>query len=67
MAALPTRTRRDFVVEPYFIVELRHLGVHFNVTAVGAQSNMQADVKFTDAGNITYSPATAPVNDYRWE
>ena len=40
-----------FVVDPYFIVELRHLGVQFHVTAVGAQSAMQADVYFTD--NVT--------------
>src|SRR5439155_6339810 len=40
-----------FVVDPYFIVELRHLGVQFHVTALGAQSAMQADVYFTD--NLT--------------
>src|SRR5213082_906969 len=40
-----------FAVDPYFIVELRHLGVQFHVTAVGAQSAMQADVYFTD--NVT--------------
>jgi HYR domain/Galactose oxidase, central domain len=45
-----------FVVSPYFIVELRHLGVQFHVTALGAQSAMQADVKFTDAGSFQYSP-----------
>ena len=38
----------EFVLSPYFIVELRHLGVQFHVTAVGAQSTMQADVYFTD-------------------
>src|SRR5436190_5736752 len=38
----------EFVVDPYFIVELRHLGVQFHVTALGAQSAMQADVYFTD-------------------
>src|SRR5256885_1671990 len=40
-----------FVVDPYFIVELRHLGLQFHATAVGAQSAMQADVYFTD--NVT--------------
>ena len=40
----------EFVLSPYFIVELRHLGVQFHVTALGAQSTMQADVHFTDAG-----------------
>ena len=33
----------EFILSPYFIVELRHLGVQFHVTAVG-QSTMQADV-----------------------
>src|SRR5438477_2129823 len=40
----------SFAVEPLFIVEMRHLGTLFNVSALGAQSNMQADVEFTDAG-----------------
>src|SRR5438876_5369811 len=39
-----------FVLNPYFIVELRHLGVQFHVTALG-QSTMQADVYFTDASH----------------
>ena len=47
----------EFILSPYFIVELRHLGVQFHVTAVG-QSTMQADVYFTDSGNLTYSPAS---------
>src|SRR6266487_925811 len=38
-----------FVVNPYFIVQLAQAGVNFSVTALGAQSNMQADVKFTDS------------------
>src|SRR5437763_15127822 len=42
-----------FVVDPYFIVQLAQLGVNFSVTAVGAQSAMQADVKFTDAAKPT--------------
>ena len=40
----------EFVLSPYFIVELRHLGVQFHVTAVG-QSTLQADVYFTDSSN----------------
>src|SRR5882724_7941367 len=40
----------EFVLDPYFIVELRHLGVQFHVTAMG-QTGMQADVYFTDARN----------------
>src|SRR6266853_1257964 len=47
-----------FSVNPYFIVQMAQLGAKFSVTAVGAQSAMQADVKFTDAGNFTYSPST---------
>src|SRR4029077_4471998 len=47
-----------FVDNPYFIVELRHLGVQFHVTALGAQSTLQAEVEFTDAGQFSYSPAT---------
>ena len=42
----------EFVVDPYFIVELRQLGVQFHVTAVG-QSTMQADVYFTDSNPDT--------------
>src|SRR5205085_1025072 len=40
-------------VDPLFIVQLVQLGAHFSVSAVGAQSAMQADVKFTDAGDPT--------------
>src|SRR5947207_7540806 len=48
-----------FVVDPYFIVQLVQQGAHFSVTAVGAQSAMQADVKFTDAnlGTVTVAPS----------
>ena len=46
-----------FVVSPYF-VELRHLGVQFHVTALGAQSTMRADVKFTDAGSFDFDPTS---------
>src|SRR4029450_5083181 len=54
----PADGNGEFVIDPYFIVELRHLGVQFHVTAVGAQSTMQADVFFTDAnpGTMTLSP-----------
>src|SRR5205814_444465 len=47
-----------FVVDPYFIVQLVQLGANFHVTAVGAQSAMQADVHFTDAGSFQYSPVS---------
>src|SRR5438046_4382900 len=52
----------SFAVQPLFIVEMRHLGTLFNVSAVGAQSNLQADVEFTDAVNfqsITVGPQSA--------
>src|SRR5436309_3050782 len=42
----------EFSVDPYFIVQLRQLGTLFHVTAMGAQSNMQAEVEFTDALNL---------------
>src|SRR5437764_8013301 len=42
----------SFAVEPLFIVQMRHLGTLFNVSAVGAQSNLQAEVEFTDAINF---------------
>ncbi len=54
----PADANGEFILSPYFIVELRHLGVQFHVTALGAQSTMQADVHFTDAGNLTYSPSS---------
>ncbi|MBA3883245.1 MAG: Ig-like domain repeat protein, partial [Chthoniobacterales bacterium] len=41
-----------FAVTPYFIVEQRHLGVTFDVTAYGAESTMTADVRFTDSNKI---------------
>src|SRR5438046_4281227 len=51
-----------FVVDPYFIVQLVQLGANFHVTAVGAQSAMQADVTFTDSGNL--SEATVIIDEY---
>jgi hypothetical protein len=52
----------SFAIEPYFIVQLRHQGVLFDVNAVGAQSNMQAAVEFTDAGiaSVTVAGAQTP-------
>src|SRR5438874_5241865 len=52
----------SFAVEPYFIVEMRHLGTTFDVTAVGDQSNMQADVTFTDAAKPS-STITFPADN----
>src|SRR5437764_4445498 len=51
-----------FVVDPYFIVQLVQQGAHFSVSAVGAQSAMQAEVKFTDAnlGTVTVAPSPSP-------
>ena len=37
----------SFALQPYFIVQLRQLGTMFTVDAVGAQSNMQAEVELT--------------------
>src|SRR5881392_199172 len=47
-----------FSVNPYFIVQMAQAGVNFSVTAVGAQSAMQADVKFTDSkpNTVTVGP-----------
>jgi MBG domain (YGX type)/Bacterial Ig-like domain (group 3)/YDG domain len=39
----------EFVVNPYFIVQLAQEGVNFSVSVVGAHSNMEADVKFVDS------------------
>src|SRR5206468_3235262 len=55
---MPADANVGFVLDPYFIVELRHLGVQFHVTALGAQSTMQADVYFYDASNITAATVT---------
>src|SRR5439155_11640065 len=52
----------EFIISPYFIVELRHLGVNFTVTAVGAQSSLQADVHFTDSINAPQSIGTVITN-----
>src|SRR5437867_453 len=51
----------EFSIDPYFIVQLRQLGTLFHVTAMGAQSAMQADVKFTDAAKPT-SAITFPTD-----
>src|SRR5437016_12059280 len=50
-------------VTPYFIVQLAQAGVNFSVTAVGAQSAMQADVKFTDSkpNTVTVAPNSVSV------
>src|SRR5438105_8421045 len=52
----------EFSVDPYFIVQLRQLGTLFHVTAMGAQSSMQAEVEFTDAGinKVTVVGAQTP-------
>src|SRR5207248_5696068 len=52
----------EFSVDPYFIVQLRQLGALFHVTAMGAQSSMQAAVEFTDAGinKVTVVGAQTP-------
>ncbi|PYL48618.1 MAG: hypothetical protein DMF32_09070, partial [Verrucomicrobia bacterium] len=59
---VPADVNGAFVLSPYFIVELRHLGVQFHVTALGAQSTMQADVYFTDSNinTVTVIGAQTP-------
>src|SRR5206468_3226291 len=54
----------EFIISPYFIVELRHQGVQFHVTALGAQSTMQAEVYFTDANpqSVSLTPTSVTVN-----
>src|SRR5205823_830924 len=63
-----------FVVNPYFVVQLVQDGANFSVSAVGAQSALQADVKFTDAtfnsltvgsqtGTATSGTAASPTYD----
>src|SRR5438477_2406672 len=49
---VPADSNGSFALQPYFIVQLRQLGTMFTVDAVGAQSNMQAEVEFTDAVNL---------------
>src|SRR5439155_13676841 len=54
----------SFIDRPYFIVQQQQLGAQFTVTAVGAQSNMQADVEFTDSpriGAVTVGSQTGPL------
>src|SRR5438477_465365 len=51
-STIPADGNGEFSVNPYFIVQLRQLGTLFHVTAMGAQSTMQADVEFTDAVNL---------------
>src|SRR6266446_4312915 len=51
-STIPADGNGEFSVDPYFIVQLRQLGTLFHVTAMGAQSSMQAEVEFTDAVNL---------------
>src|SRR5438094_1931913 len=52
-STVPADANGGFVVNPYFIGQLAHLRLHFELTVVGAQSSMQADVTFTDAADPT--------------
>src|SRR5438067_2621507 len=60
-STVPADANGGFVVNPYFIVQMAQAGVNFSVTAVGAQSAMQADVKFTDSkpNVLTITSATS--------
>jgi Bacterial Ig-like domain/YDG domain/Immunoglobulin I-set domain len=51
-----------FVVNPYFVVQLVQQGANFSVSAVGAQSTLQANVKFTDAGSFSYVSNPSPAS-----
>src|SRR5439155_5905449 len=45
--------------DPYFVVEMRHLGVTFDLVATGADSGLEASVRFTDAINVNVSASDA--------
>src|SRR5947207_15783911 len=55
----PSEGNGQFSVNPYFIVQLRQLGTLFKVTAMSAQSSMQAEVEFTDAVNLNTNKLTS--------
>src|SRR5437899_6755828 len=69
-STVPADANGGFVVNPYFIVQLAQLGVTFSVPAVGGQSAMQADVKFTDAAKptsaITFPAGGGSYNTAGW-
>ncbi len=49
----------EFVADPYFVVLWQHLGVEFNLTAIGAESGLVATHVFTDSfrvGSVTVGP-----------
>lgn len=48
-----------FTADPYFVVLMQHLGVTFDLTAVGAESGLQATHTFTDSPFINTSVATS--------
>src|SRR5882724_7527327 len=52
-STVPADSSGAFVVNPYFVVQLVQLGANFSVSAVGAQSALQADVKFTDSTGVS--------------
>src|SRR5947208_2932287 len=57
-STVPADSSGAFVVNPYFVVQLVQLGANFSVSAVGAQSAMQADVKFTDSTGVSAATVT---------
>ena len=48
-----------FVADPYFVVLWQHLGVEFNLTALGADSGLVATHTFTD-GDVTFGASGLP-------
>ena len=48
-----------FTADPYFVVLMQHLGVTFDLTAIGAQSGLQAKHTFTD-GQVKFQTSGLP-------
>src|SRR5439155_18054414 len=48
-----------FSANPYFVVQMRHLGVTFDLVATGADSGLEATVKFTDTISVTIGATDA--------
>src|SRR5207249_933568 len=47
-----------FSADPYFVVEMRHLGVTFDLVATGADSGLEASVRFTDKAMFSIDDVT---------
>jgi hypothetical protein len=49
----------QFTADPYFVVLWQHLGVTFDLTAIGEQSELQAKHTFTD-GLVQFATSGLP-------